>query len=328
VIVRETVPDSVIEQADEIELIDLPPDELLQRLREGKVYMPQQAEQATRNFFRKGNLIALREMALRRTADRVDAQMQHYRRDNAITDIWAASERILVCISPSPHAVRLVRAARRMVARLRAEWLVVYVELPAHARLPEVDRERVIQTLRLAEQLGAEVITLSGTSVSEEVLRYARTRNVTKIVVGKPEQPRWKEMLFGSVVETIVRRSGVIDVYVLTGDYGDTEALVDTPLERHVDSISYAWGAVAVVISTLVAWLMRPFFAEADLIMTYLLSVLIVAARYGRGPSILASVLSILAFNFFFCRAVLHVTGRRSALFADIRRDAAGWVDY
>src|SRR5215475_12387603 len=165
VVVRETIPDSILEQADEVELIDLPPDDLLQRLREGKVYTSQQAEQAIRNFFRKGNLIALRELALRRTADRVDAQMQVYMREHAITEAWPTTERILVCVSPSPLSARLVRATRRMAARLRAEWLAVYVETPASLRLPDADRDRVVQTLRLAEQLGAETVTLSGQNV-------------------------------------------------------------------------------------------------------------------------------------------------------------------
>ena len=207
VMVRETVPDSILEQADEVELIDLPPDDLLQRLREGKVYVSQQAERALQNFFRKGNLIALRELALRRTADRVDAQMQVYRRNHAIAETWPTTERILVCVSPSPLSVRLVRAARRMAARLRAEWLVVYVETPAHLRLPEADRDRVVQTLRLADQLGAETVTLSGQSVSEELLTYARTRNVSKIVVGKPRRPRWREIVFGSVVDELARNT-------------------------------------------------------------------------------------------------------------------------
>ncbi len=166
VIVRETVPDSILERADEIELIDLPPDDLLQRLQEGKVYVPEQAGRALEHFFSKGNLIALRELALRRTADRVDEQMQVYRRTHEITETWPTTERLLVCISPSPLSIRLVRATRRMAARLRAEWLAVYVETPAHLRLPEADRERVVHTLRLAEQLGAETVTLSGEHVS------------------------------------------------------------------------------------------------------------------------------------------------------------------
>src|SRR5262245_6819209 len=212
VLVRETVPDSILEQAHEVELIDLPPDELLQRLREGKVYVPEQARRALDHFFSKGNLIALRELALRRTADRVDAQMQAYRQTHAITETWPTNERLLVSVSPSPLSVRLVRAARRMAARLRAEWLAVYVETPASLRLPDADRDRAVQTLRLAEQLGAETVTLSGHNVSEELLNYAHTRNVSKIVVGKPQRPRRKETVFGSVVDELARNTDDIDV--------------------------------------------------------------------------------------------------------------------
>ncbi len=216
---RETVPDSILEAADEVELVDLPPDDLIQRLRDGKVYVPAQAGEAVRKFFRKGNLIALRELALRTTAARVDAQMEVYRRDHAVPGIWPVAERILVCVSPSPLAARVVRAARRMAAGLRAEWVVVNVETPATARLSEADRDRVIQTLRLAEQLGAETVTLTGHDVPAEVLAYARRRNVTRIVLGKPARPRWRELLFGSVVNELVRRSGDIDVYVITGEH-------------------------------------------------------------------------------------------------------------
>src|SRR5215831_12658264 len=222
VVVRETVPDSMLEQADEVELIDLPPDDLLQRLREGKVYVSEQARRALNHFFHKGNLIALRELALRRTADRVDAQMQVYRRAHEITETWPTTERILVCVSPSPLSARLVRAARRMAALLRAEWLAVYVETPAYLQLPAADRERVTHTLRLAEQLGAETVTLSGHSVSEEILTYARTRNVSKIVVGKPLRPRWREVVFGSVVDDLARNTDDIDVYVISGEHDDS----------------------------------------------------------------------------------------------------------
>ncbi|HEY1012953.1 MAG TPA: universal stress protein, partial [Herpetosiphonaceae bacterium] len=200
VVVRETVPDAVLDHADEVELIDLPPEELRQRLREGKIYGADQAERAASHFFRQGNLIALRELVLRRTADRVDAQMQRYMRDHAIPTTWPTHERLLVCVGASPFAARLVRATGRMAARLRAEWIVAYVETPAHARLSDADRERVIQSLRLAEKLGAQTVTLSGTSVSDELVRYARQRNATKMVVGKPDRPRWRERLFGSVV--------------------------------------------------------------------------------------------------------------------------------
>src|SRR5262247_3427213 len=220
VVVRETVPDSVLERADEIELVDLPPDELIQRLQEGKVYIPEQAREAIQNFFRKGNLIALRELALRRTADRVDAQMQAYMRDHAIPRTWPVAERVLVCVSPSPQAGQLVRAGRRLAERLGAGWIVAYVETPAAAKLSQADRDRVVQTLRLAEQLGAEAVTLSGPTMSEEILAYARARNVSKIVIGKPARSLWKRILLGSIVDALVRGSGEIDIYVVSGERG------------------------------------------------------------------------------------------------------------
>src|SRR5262245_15828102 len=247
VLVRETVPDSILERADEVELIDLPPDDLLQRLREGKVYVPEQARRAINHFFSKGNLIALRELALRRTADRVDAQMQVYRRTHEITETWPTTERLLVCISPSPLSRRLVRATRRMAAQLRAEWLAVYVETPAHLRLPEADRERVVHTLRLAEQLGAETVTLSGQSVSEELLTYARTRNVSKIVVVKPLRPRWREVVFGSVVDELARNTDDIDVYVISGERDDARPPSTRLPEQTSDSSDYGW-VIAVVV--------------------------------------------------------------------------------
>jgi two-component system, OmpR family, sensor histidine kinase KdpD len=300
VIVRETVPDKLVEQADEVELIDLTPDDLLQRLKEGKIYLPGQAERAVRSFFRKGNLIALRELALRRTADRVDAQMRDYRRDNAIGEVWPANERLLVCVGPGPAAARLVRAARRMAARLRAEWIVLYVETPAHARLSEAARDEIVQTLRLAEQLGAETVSLSGASISESAVAYARQRNASKIVVGKPLKPRWRERLFGSVVDEMVRASGVIDVYVLSGDFGDSEPPIRRTSEASSPRSAYLWGAVVVLGCTLIAQLMFPFFDLSNVIMVYLLGVVLVANRFGRGPSIMAAIMSVLAFDFFY----------------------------
>lgn len=305
VVVRETVPDSLLEQADEVELIDLPPDDLLQRLHEGKVYVPQQAEWAAQHFFQKGNLIALRELALRCTADRVDAQMQVYRRDHAVAESWPTTERILVCISPSPLAARLVRAGRRLAAQLRAEWLGVYVETPAHLRLPEADRERVVHTLRLAEQLGAETVTLSGEHVSEEVLTYARARNVSKIVVGKPKHPRWRDVVYGSVVDELVRHSDEIDVYVISGEEHAPQPQALPTRERSSDWSAYGRGLALVMLCTVLARLMFPHFEEANLVMVYLLGVVVVARRYGRGPAIWASVLSVGAFDFFFVHPYL-----------------------
>lgn len=298
--VSETVPDSVLEQADDVELIDLPPDDLLQRLKDGKVYMPEQAQHAIQNFFRKGNLIALRELALRRTAERVDQQMEVYRRDHAVVRTWPAGETIMVCVNMKPRGPRLVRAARTMATGLHAKWIAVYVQTPRHLRMPQADRDRVNQTLRLAELLGAETVVLSGDNVAQELLSYARTRNVAKIIVGKPVRARWKEWVFGSVVAELVQQSGETDIYVITGAAGESRPLATQAVKRSSEWSSYGLGIVGVGLSTGVAWFMFPYFGLANLIMVYLMGVVLVATRYGRGPSVLASVLSVAAFDFFF----------------------------
>jgi two-component system sensor histidine kinase KdpD len=195
VTVRETIPDTILDAVTEIELVDLPPDELLVRLKEGKVYVPEHAARAIAKFFRKGNLTALRELALRRTAERVDDQMRDYMQTKAIPGPWPAAERLLVCISPSPLAERLVRSARRLADELNAEWLAVYVETPVHSRLPQEKRDQIAHTLRLAEELGAKTLTLPGQNVADTIVQYARRHNVTKIIAGKPVRPRWDELL-------------------------------------------------------------------------------------------------------------------------------------
>lgn len=312
--VRETVPDQLIEQADEVKLIDLPADDLLQRMREGKVYLPAQAERAQGSFFRKGNLIALRELALRRTADRVDAQMEAYRRDKAITAPWPTAMRLLVGIGSGPSAARLVRAARRMAAGLRAEWVVAYVETPAELRRPAAERERAVQTLRLAEQLGAETVTLSAANAADELLAYARARNIARIVIGKPERRPWQDLLFGSVADDLLRRSGVIDVYVLSGDFGDSEPSVQERLRITSPWQTYAAAPALVALCTLLALAIDSLeYGEANVIMLFLLGVLGVALAGGRGPSALAAILSVLSFNFFFVhpRLTFAVTDAR-----------------
>jgi two-component system sensor histidine kinase KdpD len=296
--VRETVPDSFFDSADQVELVDLPAEELIRRLAEGKVYVPEQAGRAVERFFRPGNLIALRELALRKTAERVDAQMQRYRALHGIADTWPVAERILVAVAPGPNAARLVRAARRMAERLRAEWLVVTVETPAEARLPEAERDRVWQTLRLAESLGAETAVLSGERPAEEILDYARRRNVSKIVVGKPIHPRFKDALFGSVRDELVRGSGGIDVYVLSGD--PDEGVPPRSLRRRESPARAYVGAIGIIaLCSAVCALLAPHFAQTNLVMVYLLGV-VAAARLGRGPSALASLLSVAAFDFLF----------------------------
>jgi two-component system, OmpR family, sensor histidine kinase KdpD len=300
VVVRETVPDSVLERADEIELVDLPPDGLLERLAEGKVYVPEQAQEAVKNFFRKGNLIALRELALRHTAERVDEQMQAYRRDHAIGKTWPVAERILVCVSPSPFSPQIVRAGHRLAHRMGAEWVVAYVETPAHARLPEADRDRVIETLRLAESLGAETVTLSGATMSEEILSYARERNVSKVVIGKPGRALWKRILLGSIVDTLVRGSGEIDIHVVSGEGAPAVVRPLSPRPHAPNWGAYGLALAVVAACSAAAWLMFSHFSQSNLVMVYLLGVVGVATRTSRGPTVAASVLSVLAFDFFF----------------------------
>jgi two-component system sensor histidine kinase KdpD len=301
VVVRETVPDSVFEQADEVELIDLPPDELLERFKDGKVYMPEQAEEAVRNFFRKGNLIALRELALRRTAERVDAQMRVYMHEHAIGKSWPTAERLLVCISPGPESARLVRAGRRMADRLGAPWIAAYVETPAQLRLPPEVRDRVTQTLRLAEQLGAETVRLPGEKMSEAILAFAHDRNVTKIVVGKPRRRLWTRILIGSIVDALVQGSGDVDIYVISAEREPGVPLA--PVGRRAmpsDWAPYGWAMAVIALASGAAWLTLPFFELANLVMVYLLGIVVVATRYGRGPSLVASILSVAALDFFF----------------------------
>ena len=314
--VWETVPDAILESANEIELIDLPPDELLQRLKEGKVYLPQQAERAAQNFFRKGNLIALRELALRRTADRVDAQMRDYREDHAIQDVWQVKERLLVCIGPGGSAENLVRAAYRLAQLLKAEWIVVYVETAKLQRLSKEQRDAILRTLKLAEELGAETVTLGGHKLADEVISYARTRNASRIVLGKPTLAGWKRWLFGSLVDTIVRQASDIDIHVVGKDSDFMSQARENPYfsrsrlylglateeQRPLFKWSpgYLWAVVATATSTAIAWLMFDRFDLANLIMVYLLGVVVVAARYGRGPSVLSSFLSVLLFDFCF----------------------------
>src|SRR5262249_55634784 len=220
-------------------------------------------------------------------------QLAFYRRDHAIPTPWPVSERILVCVSPSPFAPRVVRAARRMAAGLRAEWIVANVETPAQSGLPQPDRDRAVQHLRLAEQLGAETATLTGHSIADEIVAYARRKNVSKIVIGKPAGSRWRELIFGSVVNDLVRKSGDIDVYVITGERGGPRPVGPLPRPATVDWPAYAMAAGVVAVATGLSALAYPRLELVNLIMIYLLGVVLVATRASRGPSIAASLLSV-----------------------------------
>jgi two-component system sensor histidine kinase KdpD len=301
VVVQDTVPDSVFDRAEAVQLIDLAPDDLRDRIREGKVEMPESTQDERQKFFREGNLIALRELALRRTAEHVDAQMRGYMRDHAIDGIWPVAERLLVAVSASPSSVRLVRATKRMAERLGAEWWVVYVETPAQLRLPREGRDRVGETLRLAESLGAKTLTLTGARMSEEILAFARQRNVTRIIVGKPQRSLWQRIVLGSVVDALVQGSGDIDVAVLSGDHDEPPQVPrDRRLALPTSWSGYGQAVATVMVATGLARLIFPLFEISNVVMVYLLGIVLVARRHGRGPSLLASMLSVAAFDFFF----------------------------
>ncbi len=302
VIVHETIPDRVIDEASEIELIDLAPDELLQRLKDGKVYVPAQAARAIEKFFRKGNLSALREMALRRTANRVDDQMRAYMQTRAINGPWAATERLLVCVSPGALSERLIRTARRLAEELDAEWFAVYVEVPGHVRLAQAQRDRIAKMLQLAEELDAQVLTVPSFAVAETILQYARAHNITKIIAGKPVRSRWLELVRGSVVDQLIRQSGNIDVYVISGESEPASASESRrqSWQPHRPLRRYALGLALVAFATLLGYPVHTVIDPANLVMLYLVAVVVAAIYLGRGPSIVAAIAGVLALDFFF----------------------------
>jgi two-component system, OmpR family, sensor histidine kinase KdpD len=298
--VRETVPDSVLEDAHEIKLVDLPPDALLERLRDGKVYVPAQAARALESFFKKGNLIALRELSLRHTAERVDAQMREYRRAQGIEQTWPVVEQLLVAVSPSPYSARLIRAARRMASSLHARWVAVYVEQPSARKLHPAVETQLSRNLRLAEQLGAEVVTLSGDDAADELLSFARERNITRLIVGKPVVGAWHERFRSSLVDRLVRMGGDIDVYVTAGDHGDEPEAPRGARRERLRPSSIAAAVAVSALSTAVALLAFGRDQLPDVVMTFLLGIMLVSSRFELRASILAAFLSVAAFDFFF----------------------------
>jgi len=310
VIVRETVPDSFIEQADNIQLIDIPPEDLIKRLKDGKVYVSGQAEQALKKFFRSGNINALRELALRFTASRVDHDMAEYMRLHQIDGPWPAAGRVMVCVSASPFSAHLIRAAHQLAKGLRADLLAVYVDTQVR-RFPmgEKERDRVWRNLRLAEELGGKIVTAAGTDIVQEMLVVARNENVTAMVIGKPRHSRWRNFWQGSLVDKLIRRSDSINVYVIQGTAEEEEqrssistALPDAPT---VPWLFIAGGLLMTTVVTVVSWLGREQLELVNIALLYLLPVLFSAAWWGRWPSYVTAVVSVLTFDFLFTPPVM-----------------------
>ncbi len=301
--VRETVPDSVLDKADDIEVIDLAPEDLIKRLREGKVYVPQQAERAVRHYFSTGNLTALRELALRRTAQRVDEQLLSHMRAHAISGPWPAGERALVCVSEAPSTPGLIRYTKRAADRLQLPWTAIYVETARTQRLSDAERDRIADHLRLAERLGGSTITIPGRSIVDELLAYATANNITQIIIGKSDRPRWFEMIHGSVVHDLVRRTGEISVHVISGDGKDAvppKRVQTRPKVEPLPAEHYFGSAGAVAVALGIGLLLRKFIAVQSISLVFLTAVLASAIAWGLWPSLFAAVASVLAYNFFF----------------------------
>jgi two-component system, OmpR family, sensor histidine kinase KdpD len=313
--VRETVPDSVFDRADAVELVDLTPGDLIERLKEGKVYVPKQAERALEHFFSPANLTALRELALRRTAERVDEQLLTEMQARAIPGPWAAGDRILVCVSEDRRAAGLVRYAKRLSDRLHAPFTALAVETRRSLQLTEEERDRIADTLRLAEQLGGDAVTVPASShrIADDIISFSHANNVTQIIVGKSSRTRWFEILHGSVVHELVRRSGNISVHVIAGD-----ALAREPVPKKtvrareetpsLDIRSYAVALLVVAFALGVGAAIELLIGPENVDLVFLTAVVAVAVRYGLWPSLFASVLSSLCYNFFFLPPIYTFT--------------------
>ncbi|CAN7183477.1 DUF4118 domain-containing protein [Rhizobium sp. LjRoot254] len=301
--VRETVPDSIIDRADDIEIIDITPDDLIKRLRDGKVYIPKTAERAVENYFSPGNLTALRELALRRTAQRVDDQLLNHMQAHAISGPWPAGDRVLVCIDHGENGSALVRQAKRLADRLRAPWAALSIETPRLAVIGEADKDRLAASMRLAEQLGGEAVTLPGQNVAADIIQYATANNYTQIIVGKPRKPLWRELVQGSVTHALIRLAGDISVHVISARREENEprrGVEAAPLPSQFQIMPFAIGAGSVALALLAGVLLDEVLDVQNLALVFLMAVLVTAVRAGLWPGLFASVAGALCFNFFF----------------------------
>ncbi|MDB5562078.1 MAG: histidine kinase [Hyphomicrobiales bacterium] len=304
--VREIVPDVVLKNADEVLLVDLAPAELITRLQEGKVYLPDNALRAAEGFFKPGNLTALRELALRRTADRVDDQMVDYLRQNAIEGPWATAERLLVCVGPDELSVKVVRTASRLASGLNAPWLVISIERADSDLKDPAAVRRLDETFRLAERLGAETRRVSGQDFVTEILRVARRENATQIVVGRSTATQWRRLFKVSLPDAIMRRAGDLGVHVVTGSAAPIARARAKPKPVVWQNVARqaAVSAGTVAVATVIGLGLNAVIALPNLSMLFLMAVLVCAIAVGRLAALSAALLSVIAYNFFFIRPV------------------------
>ncbi|MDP3533628.1 MAG: DUF4118 domain-containing protein [Alphaproteobacteria bacterium] len=298
--VKETIPDLIFDQADEITLVDIPTDELLDRLKEGKVYLNSNLMESARlNFFKRSNLIALREMALRRTAERVDAQMKLYN----ITEFAGGeilSPRLMVCVGPDLLSLRLVRATKRMADRIGAPWFAVYVQNEKHLLLSTKEQERLDRTLRIAEQMGSKIEYIYSQNALKELIAFAKKNAVTRIVIGKTPKPRWREIIFGSLADGLIRSSDGIEITVISSFVDEPEDEKKQSKYKSFNIKPYIYSFTSVVLATIVGFLIVPYMDVLNVIMLYLMTLTGIAAFFSKGPSLFAALSAVICFNLFF----------------------------
>ncbi len=308
VLVQETIPDLIFDQAEEVEVVDIPPEELLERMRQGKIYPKSQVERALNNFFKKDNLLALREMALRRTADRVGRDVDGARERSKTQTIWPLRERLMISVSPSPTSENLLRAAARMAGKLDADLLAVYIETPANRVLSSRAKEQLQKNFITAEALGAETVILQGEDVAQDLVSYARQRNVTKLILGKNRDTGWKRWLKHPIGDEILRISGDIDVYIISGNTPVLPPVTRQP-PPPLTWRSLIWSLLITSGFTALGTVFQSLgMSETNIVLTLLLSVVLTATLFGLIPSILTSVMAVLAYNFFFTQPLYSLS--------------------
>lgn len=311
--VRETVPDSIIDRADDVEIIDITPDDLIKRLQDGKVYLPRTARRAIENYFSRGNLTALRELALRRTAQRVDEQLLNHMQSHAISGPWAAGDRVLVCLDHGGNGPGLVRYARRQADRLRAPWTALHLDTPRSQQMSDADKDRLASTMRLAQQLGGETVTLPALDLTREILSYANANNFTHIIIGRPRKSWWQRLFQRSLTHDLIDHAGDISVHVISGDKSTEKPAqaakaASPPLHRSL--WPYLTSTLFVGLAIVAGIVLDQTLDVRNLALVFLMAVLAAAVRGGLGPAIYASLLGAFSFNFFFLEPRYTLTVR------------------
>jgi len=298
---QETLPDTFLDRADEVQVIDIPLEELFQRLKEGKVYIPKQAERAMENFFQRGNLVALRELMLTHVARKMDTELLNYMRAKAISGPWPAGERVMVCIAPSPYAKQLLRKGYTIAKEAHAEWYAVHVSTPSLKEMSDSDKAYIAEALNLAEELGAKIATLSGTDVANEILRFAREYNINHIVIGKPLHSMLLGFWKGSPASRLLHTQSEFELHLITPTIEKREVEVKPTSERFaLNPKDYLLTILMVIAVTLLNLFLQKFIHPMSLVYIYLIPTIASALLFGTGPSLFASLLSLFTFDFFF----------------------------